>query len=79
MVSPLATVNSVGYRSAWQRLQLMAYSVAPERALLSAGFSWRGWRTRINNGNTHHANRCSNKRKADTSQQPSLQWTEIIH
>lgn len=39
MVFHWVAVNSLGYRSWWQRLQLMAYSVAPERPLVTAGFS----------------------------------------
>jgi hypothetical protein len=39
MVFHCAEVNSVGYRSWWQRLQLIAYSSAPESVFFSAGFS----------------------------------------
>src|SRR6516225_11679613 len=34
-----AAVNSVAYRSGWQRLQWMAYNVAPESVLVCTGFS----------------------------------------
>src|SRR6516225_7395178 len=34
-----AAVNSVAYRSGWQRLQWMAYNAAPEAVLVCTGFS----------------------------------------
>ncbi len=39
MVFQWAAVNSVAYRSAWQRLQWMAYKAAPEAVLVCTGFS----------------------------------------